>query len=104
MLADFDAQAADDVQTDGNPTGILRDAAQGLVDAVIPAPNYHQIEAAVQAAEKDAAGQGVTSPQDMSAGPERQFSFQEERAPGEKASARGRVGVQSDEKMGCRPQ
>ncbi len=52
----------------GNPTGILKDAAQGLVYKVIPPPTVHQIEEAMRAAQKYAAEQGVTSIQDMSAG------------------------------------
>jgi predicted amidohydrolase YtcJ len=52
----------------GNPTGILKDAAQALVYKAMPAPSVHQIEEAMMAAQKYAAEQGVTSVQDMSAG------------------------------------
>lgn len=50
---------------DGNPTGIFKDAAQGLIEKVIPPPNRQQLTAAVEAAEKYAAENGVTSVQDM---------------------------------------
>lgn len=51
----------------GEPTGILKDAAQGLVEKVIPAPTQKQIRAAIRAAQDYANGEGVTSVQDMSA-------------------------------------
>jgi predicted amidohydrolase YtcJ len=53
----------------GNPTGIFKDAAQNLIEKVIPPPDPLQIVAAVEAAEKYAAENGVTSVQDMSAAP-----------------------------------
>src|SRR5271163_3219136 len=55
---------------DGNPTGIFKDAAQGLIERVIPPENAQQIRVAVEAAEKYAAENGVTSVQDMSAFPD----------------------------------
>ena len=55
---------------DGNPTGIFKDAAQGLIERVIPPANAQQIRVAVEAAEKYAAENGVTSVQDMSAFPD----------------------------------
>ena len=55
---------------DGNPTGIFKDAAQGLIERVIPPPNQQQLTTAVEAAEKYAAENGVTSVQDMSAAPD----------------------------------
>ncbi len=55
---------------DGNPTGIFKDAAQGLIEKVIPPANQQQLTAAVEAAEKYAAENGVTSVQDMSAAPD----------------------------------
>jgi predicted amidohydrolase YtcJ len=55
---------------DGNPTGILKDAAQELVEKVIPAPSEEQIRTAIKAAQTYANSQGVTSVQDMSAAPE----------------------------------
>jgi len=54
----------------GVPTGILKDAAQSLVERVIPAPTQDQIIEAVRAAQKYAAANGVTSVQDMSAAPD----------------------------------
>ncbi len=55
---------------EGNPTGIFKDAAQGLIEKVIPPANRQQLIAAVEAAEKYAAENGVTSVQDMSAAPD----------------------------------
>ncbi|MDQ2712676.1 MAG: amidohydrolase [Acidobacteriota bacterium] len=54
---------------DGNPTGILKDAAQTLVTRVIPPPSPDQIRTAILAAQSYANAQGVTSVQDMSAAP-----------------------------------
>jgi predicted amidohydrolase YtcJ len=54
----------------GNPTGILKDAAQSLVERVIPAPTPDQIRDAIRAAQTYAASNGVTSVQDMSAAPD----------------------------------
>lgn len=53
----------------GDPTGILKDAAQGLVERVIPPPTEDQIVRAIRAAQQYAAANGVTSVQDMSAAP-----------------------------------
>jgi predicted amidohydrolase YtcJ len=55
---------------DGEPTGILKDAAQSLVERVIPPPTQKQIRTAIQAAQNYANGEGVTSVQDMSASPD----------------------------------
>lgn len=55
---------------EGNPTGILKDAAQELIERVIPAPSEEQIRTAVKAAQSYANSQGVTSVQDMSASPD----------------------------------
>ena len=55
---------------EGNPTGILKDAAQELVYKVIPPPNQDQIIHAIRAAQTYANSLGVTSVQDMSAAPE----------------------------------
>lgn len=52
-----------DVQ--GNPTGIFSDAAVALITRVIPSMSKQQITAAVLAAEKYAAENGVTSVQDL---------------------------------------
>lgn len=49
----------------GNPTGILKDAAQTLVEKVIPPPTPDQIRNAIRAAQVYANAQGVTSVQDM---------------------------------------
>ena len=54
----------------GNPTGILKDAAQELVERVIPAPTQDDIKKAIHAAQNYANAQGVTSVQDMSAAPD----------------------------------
>src|SRR6185437_8792502 len=54
----------------GNPTGILKDAAQDLVNNVMPPPSADQIRTAVLAAQTYANAQGVTSVQDMSASPD----------------------------------
>jgi hypothetical protein len=54
----------------GEPTGILKDAAQDLVERVIPPPSPAQIRTAIRAAQTYANAQGVTSVQDMSASPD----------------------------------
>ncbi|MBV9610907.1 MAG: amidohydrolase [Acidobacteriaceae bacterium] len=54
----------------GEPTGVLKDAAQMLVERVIPPPSEEQIRTAIRAAQNYANAQGVTSVQDMSAAPE----------------------------------
>jgi predicted amidohydrolase YtcJ len=54
----------------GEPTGILKDAAQELVERVIPTPTEEQIRTAIKAAQAYANSQGVTSVQDMSASPD----------------------------------
>jgi predicted amidohydrolase YtcJ len=54
----------------GEPTGILKDAAQDLVQRVIPPPSPEQIRTAIRAAQTYANAQGVTSVQDMSAAPD----------------------------------
>jgi predicted amidohydrolase YtcJ len=55
---------------DGNPTGIFKDAAQGLIWRVVPPASAEDLKAAVVAAQKYAAENGVTSVQDMSAAPD----------------------------------
>ena len=52
----------------GEPTGILKDAAMGLVERIIPSPTFEERLAAARAATEHAASLGVTSVQDMSAG------------------------------------
>lgn len=54
----------------GEPTGILKDAAMDAVDRVIPAPSDDEIADAIRAAMRYAAENGVTSVQDMSASPD----------------------------------
>lgn len=52
----------------GEPTGLLKDAAMGLVSRHIPEPMFEEKIAAAKAATDYAATLGVTSVQDMSAG------------------------------------
>src|SRR5256714_14765218 len=52
----------------GEPTGILKDAAQSFVWRVIPAASFEEKLTAARAASNHAASLGVTSVQDMSAG------------------------------------
>jgi hypothetical protein len=54
----------------GEPTGILKDAATGAVDRVVPGPTEDESAEAIRAAMSYAAENGVTSVQDMSASPE----------------------------------
>lgn len=54
----------------GNPTGVFKDAAEGLIEKAIPPPGPEQLRAAVEAAEKYALENGVTSVQDMSGVPD----------------------------------
>src|SRR5260370_36542488 len=49
----------------GEPTGIFKDAAKGLIERVIPSPSEQHILSALLAAQKYAAENGVTSVQDM---------------------------------------
>ena len=51
----------------GNPTGVFKDAAQGLIEKAIPEASQDQIIEAIRAAQIYANAQGVTSVQDMSA-------------------------------------
>jgi predicted amidohydrolase YtcJ len=52
----------------GEPTGILKDAAQSFVWKVFPPPSFEEKLTAARAATNHAASVGVTSVQDMSAG------------------------------------
>jgi predicted amidohydrolase YtcJ len=52
----------------GEPTGLLKDAAMSLVERVIPPPSWDEQFAACRAATEHAARLGVTSVQDMSTG------------------------------------
>jgi predicted amidohydrolase YtcJ len=54
----------------GEPTGVLKDAAQDLVAKVIPRPSQAEMEEALRAALKEAARVGVTSVHDITVGPE----------------------------------
>jgi len=49
----------------GEPTGILKDNATGLVDRVVPAPTPEQLDRAMEAAMSYVASKGVTSVQNM---------------------------------------
>ena len=53
----------------GNPTGIFKDAAMGLVGRVIPPLTQKETIAGIRAAQTYANAQGVTSVQDMSTSP-----------------------------------
>lgn len=55
---------------DGEPTGMLKDAAMNAVYAVIPEASADEIDTALRAAMRYANENGVTSVQDMSASPE----------------------------------
>jgi predicted amidohydrolase YtcJ len=52
----------------GEPTGVLKDAAENLVERAIPAKSFEENHAAAKAATEHAAKMGVTSLTDMSAG------------------------------------
>ncbi len=52
----------------GEPTGVLKDAAEDLVDKAIPSSSWEEKHAAALAATEHAAKMGVTSVTDMSAG------------------------------------
>lgn len=50
---------------DGNPTGVLKDNAMGLVEKVVPAPTEAQLDRALASASAHVAAQGVTTVHDM---------------------------------------
>jgi len=50
---------------DGNPTGIFKDAAKGLIESALPSPSMEHILSAIRAAQNYASENGVTSVQDM---------------------------------------
>lgn len=54
----------------GDPTGILKDAATSLVAKVIPAPSQDIVDQAMVAAMREAAAHGVTSVQNMAGSPD----------------------------------
>jgi len=68
---------------DGNPTGVLKDAAMNAVYAVIPEPDAEEIATALRAAMRYANENGVTSVQDMSASPAILSAYQQLLAAGE---------------------
>lgn len=68
---------------DGEPTGVLKDAAMNAVYAVIPEAGPAEIDAALRAAMRYAAENGVTSVQDMSAGPDVLRAYQRLRDAGD---------------------
>jgi hypothetical protein len=55
-----------DLDAHGEPTGILRETAQGLVKAVIPPPSYEDRRRGAELVTADALSHGVTSVQDFS--------------------------------------
>jgi predicted amidohydrolase YtcJ len=54
---------------DGNPTGILKDEATGLVERVLPALSSRALDAGMTAALREAARHGVTSVQNLADSP-----------------------------------
>ena len=59
---------------EGNPTGILKDEATSLVERVMPPLSERELDAALNAAMREAASHGVTSVQNMWDGPADQYS------------------------------
>jgi predicted amidohydrolase YtcJ len=59
---------------EGNPTGILKDEATSLVERVMPPLSASELDAALNAAMREAASHGVTSVQNMWDGPADQYS------------------------------
>jgi predicted amidohydrolase YtcJ len=57
-------------ESNGEPAGVLKDAAMNFVSRVIPNPGDDEIADAIRAAMRYAAENGVTSVQDMSASPD----------------------------------
>jgi predicted amidohydrolase YtcJ len=55
-----------DLDANGQPTGILRESAMGLVEKVIPPPGHDERRKGDELAINDALSQGVTSVQDLS--------------------------------------
>ena len=71
----------------GEPTGILRETAQGAVENVIPAPTHEQRRQGIEVALADLAAHGVTSAQDFSP-PWENFQIYEELEKEGKLTAR----------------
>jgi predicted amidohydrolase YtcJ len=55
-----------DLDASGEPTGILRESAMGLVDKVIPPPTHEELRRGLELAIDDAVSHGLTSVQDNS--------------------------------------
>ena len=51
--------------SEGNPTGILKDAATALIEKIMPPLSEHELDEAMKAAMKEAARDGVTSVQNL---------------------------------------
>ena len=71
--------------TDGEPTGLLKETAQGLMQAVLPPYTLAQTRDALAAAGRQMAAEGITSAQDAWAGwiaPEEFRAYQETTADG----------------------
>src|SRR3546814_484058 len=68
---------------DGEPTGVLKDAAMNAVYAVIPEASPAEIAIALRAAMREANENGVTSVQDMSAPPDILRAYRQLLADGE---------------------
>src|SRR3546814_2713549 len=68
---------------DGEPTGVLKDAAMNAVYAVIPEASPAEIAIALRAAMREANENGVTSVQDMSASPDILRAYRQLLADGE---------------------
>jgi predicted amidohydrolase YtcJ len=67
VSADTDAPAGGEIvrDADGEPTGVLKDNAMGLVGEAVPAPSEAQMERNVEAAMAHVAARGVTTVHDM---------------------------------------
>jgi predicted amidohydrolase YtcJ len=61
---------------EGNPTGIFKDAAVALIQKAIPPPTAQQLRAAVEAGQRYAAENGVTSVQEMTTSPDALRTYQ----------------------------
>src|SRR3546814_1206196 len=68
---------------DGEPTGVLKDAAMNAVYAVIPEASASEIATALRAAMRYANEHGVTSVQDMSVSPDVLRAYRQLLADGE---------------------
>jgi len=72
-----------DRDPDGNPTGLLRDAAQAAVRQVIPSPTHEERRRALQLALAELAAHGITSAQDYSPAWENFETYEELEKEGE---------------------